>query len=79
MPNFLAQNVGLNGIVTVPPSASALKTASASSTVYFDLRSKQDLPYASPIQVFLECSAGDKLEQETANQVRDLILRELKE
>lgn len=48
-------------------------------TVYFDLRSNQNLPYASPIQVFLECSAGDKREQETANQVRDLILRELKQ
>lgn len=47
-------------------------------TVYFDLRSKPNLPYASPIQVFLECSAGDKREQETAIQVRDLILRELK-
>lgn len=48
-------------------------------TVYFDLRFNQHLPYASPIQVFLECSDGDKREQETANQVRDLILRELKE
>ena len=48
-------------------------------TVYFDLRFKQNLPYASPIQVFLECSAGDKREQETAIQVMELILRELKE
>lgn len=48
-------------------------------TVYFDVRIKQNLPYASPIQVFLECSAGDKREQETALQVKDLILRELKE
>ena len=47
-------------------------------TVYFDVRIKQNLPYASPIQVFLECSAGDKRERETALQVKDLILRELK-
>jgi len=51
----------------------------ADPTVYFDLRCKQNLRYASPIQVFLECSAGDKREQETANQVKDLILRELKQ
>jgi hypothetical protein len=48
-------------------------------TVYFDVRMKENLPYASPIQVFLECSAGDKREQETALQVKNLILRELKE
>jgi hypothetical protein len=46
-------------------------------TVYFDLRWKQNLPYASPIQAFLECSAGDKRERETALQVKQLILREL--
>jgi hypothetical protein len=48
-------------------------------TVYFDARLKQNLPYASPIQVFLECSAGDKRERETALQVKELILRELRE
>lgn len=48
-------------------------------TVYFDVRMKENLPYASPIQVFLECSAGDKRERETALQVKDLILRELRE
>jgi hypothetical protein len=48
-------------------------------TVYFDLRVRQNLRYASPVQVFLECSAGDKREQETAVRVRDLILRELTE
>lgn len=48
-------------------------------TVYFDARINQNRLYASPIQVFLECSAGDKREQETALQVKDLILRELKE
>lgn len=48
-------------------------------TVYFDIRLKENLPYASPIQVYLECSAGDKRERETALQVKDLILGELRE
>ena len=47
-------------------------------TVYFDIRMKENLPYASPIQVFMECSSGDKRERETALQVKDLILRELR-
>ena len=42
-------------------------------TVYFDLRIKENIPYASPIQVYLECSAGDKREKETAEQVREAI------
>lgn len=46
-------------------------------TVYFDARWKRNLPNASPIQVYLECLAGDKRERETAAQVKDLILREL--
>lgn len=46
-------------------------------TVYFDARPKDDVAYASPIQVFLECSAGDKRERETALQVKDLILGKL--
>ena len=46
-------------------------------TVFFGLRVKQGLPYASPVQVFLECSSGDKRERETAGQVREAILREL--
>ncbi|MCE9556893.1 MAG: hypothetical protein K8T91_26395 [Planctomycetes bacterium] len=45
--------------------------------VYFDLRPQQGLPYASPIQVFLECAVGDKRERETAQQVRADIVREL--
>lgn len=47
-------------------------------TVYFDVRIKQNLPYASPVQVFLECSSGDKREREVAQQVKDFILRDLK-
>lgn len=47
-------------------------------TVYFDVRTKENLPYASPIQVYLECLTGDKREQETAMQLKRLILSELK-
>jgi hypothetical protein len=47
-------------------------------TVYFDARMQQDLPYASPMQTFLELSAGEKREREVAAQVRDFILRNLK-
>ena len=45
-------------------------------TVYFDLRIKENLPYASPVQVYLECASGDKREKETAQQIREVILRE---
>lgn len=50
----------------------------SSPTVYFDVRPKDNLPYASPVQVYLECSRGDKREKETAEQVRTLIIREQK-
>lgn len=46
-------------------------------TVYFDLRSNQGLSWASPVQVFLECMAGEKRDRDAAGQVRELILREL--
>lgn len=46
-------------------------------TVYFDIRTKQNLPCASPIQVYLECTAGDKRERQTALQIQELMLREL--
>ena len=45
-------------------------------TVYFDIRRDGHVPFASAIQTFLELSAGDKREQETAEQVRALILTE---
>jgi hypothetical protein len=40
-------------------------------TVYFDCR---DNLTASPVQTFLELSSGDKRDQETADQVRKLVL-----
>jgi len=44
------------------------------ATVFFDARSRNGLPYASPIQAYVECRAGDKREKETADQVAGVIL-----
>lgn len=44
-------------------------------TVYFDAR---DTTEASPIQVYLELSAGDKRERETAEQIQLLLLSDAK-
>ncbi len=46
-------------------------------TVYFDTRFIDSVPYASPTQVYIELSAGDKRQQEVAEQVQRLILQEL--
>ena len=46
------------------------------STVYFDTRVQEELPYASPVQAYLECCRGDKREQETARDIRQVILQE---
>lgn len=46
-------------------------------TVYFDTRFIDSVPYAPPTQVYLELSAGDKRQQEVAEQVQKLILQEL--
>lgn len=45
--------------------------------IYFDCRPVDGVPYASPIQTYLELASGDKREQEVAAQVRSLILDEL--
>ncbi len=44
---------------------------------YFDPRVVDGIPWASPVQVFLELASGDKRDQETADQVRARILREI--
>lgn len=46
-------------------------------TVYFDMRYIDSVPYAPPTQVYIELSAGDKRQQEVAEQVQKLILQEL--
>lgn len=49
----------------------------ADPTVYFDRQPQNGLPFASPIQAFLECNRGDKRERETAQDVKKLILARL--
>ena len=49
------------------------------ATAYFDVRRSDDLPFASPIQTYLELASGDKREQASADQVRTLILDELRQ
>jgi hypothetical protein len=39
-------------------------------TVYFDARGGASLPWASPVQTYLELMAGDKRDKETADQVK---------
>ena len=42
--------------------------------VYFDARQEDGFWWASPLQVFMELMAGDKRDQETAEQLKNLIL-----
>jgi hypothetical protein len=46
-------------------------------TVYFDARQEDNFWWASPVQVYLELMTGDKRDQETAEQVRSFLLRDL--
>jgi len=46
--------------------------------VYLDTRKEQCYPWASPAQAYLELMQGDKRDQETADQVRQVILKEVK-
>jgi hypothetical protein len=45
--------------------------------VFFDTRCDRGRPFASPIQTFLELSAGDKRQKDAAEQVRQQILASL--
>ena len=42
--------------------------------VYFDRRRTGNIPYAPPLQVYLELATGGKRERETASQLRDDLL-----
>ena len=46
--------------------------------LYFDARVVSGFSWASPLQTYLELMAGDKRDQETAEQVKSLILRNIK-
>jgi hypothetical protein len=48
-------------------------------TVYFDARQEGNSLWASPVQVYLELMAGDKRDQETAEQVKELLLANLRD
>jgi hypothetical protein len=47
--------------------------------VYFDPQDYKNLRWASPVQCYLELMAGDKRDQETAEQVKDNILKRLRD
>ncbi len=44
---------------------------------YFDARLEEGFRWASPVQVYLELMAGDKRDQETAEQVKSVLLRDV--
>ena len=44
--------------------------------VYFDARQEDGFWWASPLQVYMELMAGDKRDQETAEQLKALILND---
>jgi hypothetical protein len=46
-------------------------------TIYFDARKEESFWWASPVQVYLELMAGDKRDQETAEQLKTLILNDV--
>ncbi len=46
-------------------------------TVYFDAREEEGFLWASPVQVYLELMAGDKRDRETAEQLKQSILKPL--
>jgi hypothetical protein len=46
-------------------------------TIYFDARQEGNFWWASPVQVYLELMAGDKRDQETAEQLKTLILNDV--
>ena len=48
---------------------------SETQPVYFDAREDDGFHWASPVQAWLELMAGDKRDRETAEQIRDYILR----
>ena len=51
--------------------------ATEDETVYFDARWEGDFWCASPVQVYLELMAGDKRDQETAEQINAVILNDV--
>lgn len=52
-------------------------TQTADARVYFDPTNRDEVPYASPVQAYLELASGDKRQRETAEQVRRFLLGRL--
>ena len=46
--------------------------------LYFDVRENRGFRWASPVQVYLELMTGDKRDRETAEQVRDFIMKNVR-
>ena len=57
------------------PNVEILETED--ETVYLDARKEGIFWWASPVQVYLELMAGDKRDQETAEQVKSYIMMNL--
>jgi hypothetical protein len=57
------------------PTLSIIQIEDAS--VCFDAHQDEGMVWASPLQTYLELMAGDKRDQETALQVKDLMFRQL--
>jgi hypothetical protein len=57
------------------PNLELLKTED--ETVYFDARQEGNFWWASPVQVYLELMAGDKRDQETAEQLKSYIIKNI--
>lgn len=55
------------------PNLTLARTSDA--PIYFDAIDEAGVPFASPVQTYLELSSGDKRQRETAEQVRDSLLR----
>jgi hypothetical protein len=44
--------------------------------VYFDIRNKAGIPWASPIQTYVELMSGDKRDRETASQIAENLMKQ---
>ena len=55
------------------PNVELIETSE--QALYFDPREEAGFPWASPVQTWLELTQGDKPDTETAEQVRDYIVR----
>jgi len=69
----------LSGLIEAAPRFPDLELVETDEqSVSFDRRSDGVIPYASPVQCWLELQAGDKRQQDAAIVVREHILRDLR-